>query len=174
MLMNAPTCLPSWATRKELTGTGLTAILHKVLFLQFTTLLWVHSHDIQIISCLILTDSFRVPPKIRRYNSCEYYRCNRKLFKPTSCVVRYRCGAYAPGWLNSAHPSVADGIVHATAGFNYYYGCCSWTKSIRVRNCGGFYVYELGPPPVCNARYCGNGRGKDKTIVRRTDILFYN
>ena len=88
---------------------------------------------------------------------------------PTSCVVRYRCGMNAPGWLNGAHPSVADGIVHATVCFSYYYGCCQWRRSIRVRNCGGFYVYELGPTPHCNLRYCGNGGGKERTIVRRTD-----
>ncbi|KAL9973653.1 hypothetical protein ACROYT_G020134 [Oculina patagonica] len=31
------------------------------------------------------------------------------------------------------------------------------STQIDVRNCGKFYVYKLKKPPVCNARYCGNG-----------------
>lgn len=84
---------------------------------------------------------------------------------PTTCVGRYRCGTHAPGWLNGTHPSVADGIVYATVCFHWSRSCCIWSKSIRVRNCGGFYVYELGPTPFCHLRYCGNGGGEDN----RTD-----
>ena len=80
---------------------------------------------------------------------------------PTSCVGKNRCSSHAPGWLNGSHPSVADGAVHATVCFHWSSGCCAWSTSIRVRNCGGFYVYELGPPPACWLRYCGNGGGED-------------
>ena len=29
----------------------------------------------------------------------------------TSCVPKYRCGAHITGWMNGAHPTVADGKV---------------------------------------------------------------
>ena len=85
---------------------------------------------------------------------------------PTSCVGMNRCGTHAPGWLNRVHPSIAEGIVPATVCFHWNSGCCEWYTNIRVRNCGGFYVYELGPPPNCQLRYCGNGGGKKQTDIQ--------
>ena len=93
---------------------------------------------------------------------------------PTSCVGTNRCGTHAPGWLNGSHPSVADGAVHATVCLSWVWGCCSWSTSIRVRNCSGFYVYELGPTPGCHLRYCGNGGGegtKANKICRQTGFV---
>ena len=74
-----------------------------------------------------------------------------------SCVDRYRCGTYFPGWLNGSHPTVNEGAVQRRVCFSYYvYGdCCSLSTYIRVRNCGGFFVYQLKPLTVCNSRYCG-------------------
>ena len=105
-----------------------------------------------------------------------YYRCDNNLpsgwyrFRgaagtemPTSCVATHRCGTAAPGWLSGSHPSVANGAVYATVCFHWGYSCCRWSRSIRVRNCSGFYVYELGPTPNCNLRYCGNGGGEEET-----------
>ena len=76
---------------------------------------------------------------------------------PTKCVGKNRCSSHAPGWLNASHPSVEDGIVIAKVCFHWSSGCCTWSTYIRVRNCSGFYVYELRPPPACWLRYCGNG-----------------
>ena len=103
---------------------------------------------------------------------------------PTSCVGKNRCGTHAPGWLNGSHPRATDGIVRAKVCFHWSYDCCLWSANIRVRNCSGFYVYELVPPPNCHLRYCGNGGGKTdrrkinvekqqterKTIARDTQI----
>ena len=77
----------------------------------------------------------------------------------TSCVGKNRCSSHAPGWLSTPHPSKDDGIVSGTVCFHWDSGCCHWSTNIRVRNCSGFYVYELGPPPTCWLRYCGNGGG---------------
>ena len=79
---------------------------------------------------------------------------------PTSCVGQNRCGTHAPGWLNGSHPRATDGIVTAKVCFHWLYNCCLWSVNIRVRNCSGFYVYELVPPRSCHLRYCGNGGGK--------------
>ena len=77
-----------------------------------------------------------------------------------SCVPEFRCGAELPGWLNGSHPEIAEGAVRRKVCFRYKNNCCEYSTSITVRNCGGFYVYHLGKPPICNFRYCGNGTHK--------------
>ena len=77
-----------------------------------------------------------------------------------SCVPEFRCGAELPGWLNGSHPERAEGAVRREVCFRYKNNCCEYSTSITVRNCGGFYVYHLGKPPICNFRYCGNGTHK--------------
>ncbi|XP_067017039.1 uncharacterized protein [Acropora muricata] len=107
-----------------------------------------------------------------------YYQCDNNLafgwyrFRgaagtqmPTKCVERNRCSSHAPGWLNASHPSVEDGIVTAKVCFHWTSGCCSWSTNIRVRNCGGFYVYELRPAPACWLRYCGNGGPNQSSTI---------
>nr|XP_058969359.1 uncharacterized protein LOC131795764 [Pocillopora verrucosa] len=84
---------------------------------------------------------------------------------PTYCVGKYHCGTHAPGWLRGAHPSVADGIIRALVCFHWGSQCCSWSTIIRVRNCGGFYVYELRRPPACHLRYCG-GNVQSTPVMR--------
>ncbi|CAH3131394.1 unnamed protein product, partial [Porites lobata] len=82
---------------------------------------------------------------------------------PTSCVPRNRCGTHAPGWLSGRHPSAGQ-ISTVKVCFHWYRmvgrsrrdDCCRWQTFIRVRNCGGFFVYEFKKPPACHLRYCGN------------------
>ncbi|XP_048579921.1 neurogenic locus notch homolog protein 1 isoform X13 [Nematostella vectensis] len=75
---------------------------------------------------------------------------------PTSLVPINRCGTHAPGWMEGSHPTVAEGIVTRKVCYHWSGKTCHWNNAIRVRNCGGFYVYELNRPPVCHLRYCGN------------------
>ncbi|XP_031549138.1 uncharacterized protein LOC116286709 isoform X3 [Actinia tenebrosa] len=82
----------------------------------------------------------------------------------TSCVDRYHCGTYGPGWMQGSHPTQAEGIVTRTVCYHYHSwdsNCCFRNNTIRVKNCGGFYVYELVKPPGCSYRYCGNGNVTD-------------
>ena len=74
-----------------------------------------------------------------------------------SCVEKHRCGTYSPGWLNGSHPTVNEGAVQRRVCFRYRGDCCFFSIYIRVRNCGGFYVYQLKPLTYCYLRYCGNG-----------------
>ena len=74
---------------------------------------------------------------------------------PTSCVPTNRCGTHAPGWLSGRLPSSGQ-ITNAKVCFHWSNNCCRWSTTIRVRNCGAFYVYELKRPPACHLRYCGN------------------
>ena len=74
-----------------------------------------------------------------------------------SCIDMYRCGTRYPGWLNGSLPTVNEGVVQRIVCFRYFNDCCSFSTYIRVRNCGGFYVYQLKPLTYCYLRYCGNG-----------------
>ncbi|XP_068694611.1 uncharacterized protein [Montipora foliosa] len=129
------------------------------------------SSSISVSECLnhsYLEDSVRGQGFYNGYYG--YYQCDSSLsfgwyrFRgaagtqmPTACVGQNRCSSHAPGWLNSSHPSVEDGTVAAKVCFHWTSGCCTWYTNIRVRNCSGFYVYELRPTPTCSLRYCGNG-----------------
>ncbi|XP_068706697.1 uromodulin-like [Montipora foliosa] len=74
---------------------------------------------------------------------------------PTLCPPTHRCNTHAPGWLSGGHPSVADGQVNKTVCFHWTSDCCLWSTTIKVRNCGSFYVYYLNSTPTCQLRYCG-------------------
>ena len=68
----------------------------------------------------------------------------------------YRCRTHGMGWLNGAHPSTAEGEVTRTVCFAWSSTCCDWSSSIKVRNCGSYFVYYFGAPPACSLRWCGN------------------
>ena len=71
-----------------------------------------------------------------------------------NCIPLYRCGGDFPGWLKGGHPSLADGIVERTACFHGMKMCCSRPTTIRVRECSGYYVYELRTSPSAKHVYC--------------------
>ena len=81
---------------------------------------------------------------------------------PDKFVLMYRCGTKYPLWLDGAHPTVAEGVVTRTVCQNYFFGTCIWRQIIKVKNCNGYYVYELHRTPSSHpVRYCGNaGAGK--------------
>lgn len=83
----------------------------------------------------------------------------------TSCVTKSRCGTHAPGWLSGSHPTVAQGIQSVKVCFHWSSNCCQWSTNIRVRNCGGFFVYELKKPPACHLRYCGNSGSMQVFVI---------
>lgn len=74
----------------------------------------------------------------------------------TTCIPILHCNTHAPGWLFSGkHPEMHEGIVLRRVCFHWSNNCCYFKTDIRVRSCGSFYAYELGPPPSCQLRYCG-------------------
>ena len=73
------------------------------------------------------------------------------------CVPERRCGTVVPGWMQGNHPTAADGVVTRRVCYHYSYNCCLWSNNISVKNCGGYFVYQLKGTPGCNSRYCGNG-----------------
>ena len=59
--------------------------------------------------------------------------------------------------MNGSHPSVSDGEVSRMACANVPGGRpigCTYSYTIKVLNCGDFYVYKLKPPKHCYLAYC--------------------
>ena len=84
------------------------------------------------------------------------------------CVLPNHCGTFYPGWLDGAHPTVAEGVVTRKLCFSKTDHCCWWSNNIKVKNCSSYYVYELQKPPGQGFfRYCGNAdTGKLHPISR--------
>ena len=75
-------------------------------------------------------------------------------------VLMGRCPngtSWQRGWLNSTQPTVAEGVVRRKVCFSGPKNCCSWSNIVKVKNCSGYYVFELQWMPNCSYRYCGNG-----------------
>ena len=80
---------------------------------------------------------------------------------PDKCVLEYHCGTKFPGWLNGAHPTVAEGVVTRAVCYRGCSGYCWASNIIKVKNCNSYYVYELSRTRHSVSRYCGNaGAGK--------------
>ena len=73
---------------------------------------------------------------------------------PTQCVPERRCGADFSGWLKGGHPTVADGEVPTEVCFTRQEDCCEKSKTIKVKDCGSYFIYKLQKPPRCASRYC--------------------
>ncbi len=74
---------------------------------------------------------------------------------PEVAPQEYACGTHAPGWLNGAHPDLADGPVQKQVCFHWSGNNCLWNTMITVVACPDFYLYQLPNTPVCSLRYCG-------------------
>ena len=94
--------------------------------------------------------------KCDKNQAAGWYRFNSTAGSkmPTNCIRKNRCNTHASGWLNGTHPTPQEGIVNRTVCFNWNSKCCNWQTSIRVRNCGLFFVYYLTKPITCHLRYC--------------------
>ena len=73
----------------------------------------------------------------------------------TTPMPRGICGTTNSGWLTTAHPSVEDGKVRRNVCFGPLSTGCKDSKSIFVKNCGLYYIYELFAPNNCPKRFCG-------------------
>ncbi|XP_068711530.1 uncharacterized protein [Montipora foliosa] len=82
-----------------------------------------------------------------------------------TCVKMCHCGAWYPGWLTGGHPSVEDGAAVRKVCFVRGLGCCEASEYISVRNCSGFYVYNLTsiPSSSCYYGYCASTGFKEPT-----------
>ena len=62
---------------------------------------------------------------------------------PTSVNL---CDTTVPGWLKGPDPRVEDGVVRRQVCFRYN-KCCETKTTIKVRNCGSYFVYLLNGTP---------------------------
>ena len=93
-----------------------------------------------------------------------------------TCVKMCHCSAWYPGWLTGGHPSVEDGAVVRKVCFVRGLGCCEASEYISVRNCSGFYVYNLTsiPSSSCYYGYCAStGFEEPTTSGRRCSQLIF-
>lgn len=83
-------------------------------------------------------------------------------YLPESCPQpqQFICGTSKPGWLNGIHPTPAEGIATRTVCYSDNGGCCIYSNTIQVKNCGNFFVYKLAPSPTCNLGYCVTNVGE--------------
>ncbi|CAB4001604.1 Hypothetical predicted protein [Paramuricea clavata] len=110
-----------------------------------------------------LTKRSRNQKYLRRDGNCDksllgWYRFSGEAGSKiaTSCVPTWRCGTKASGWMNGAHPTVAQGKVTRKVCYSWRSNCCYLSNNIEVVSCGRYYVYKLGPPPTCYLGYCGS------------------
>ncbi|XP_072893516.1 uncharacterized protein [Hemitrygon akajei] len=73
---------------------------------------------------------------------------------PETVVPTYKCSGKSSGWLNGSHPSVGEGEVHRTVCFIWEQNNCETKRTIKIKNCGAFFVYWLKPTLCCNKVYC--------------------
>ena len=94
---------------------------------------------------------------------------------PDKCVLMEHCGTRRPGCLNGEHPTVTEGVVTRKVCYSKMDAGCSRRNIVKVKNCSGYYVYELQRTPYNNFRYCGNaGACKLYSFNKRRNVIFKN
>lgn len=73
----------------------------------------------------------------------------------TYCIPKESCNTHAVGWINGNHPSEVYQLVSTVVCFHWHSNCCEWSRPVQIRNCRGYYIYELQNPGSCTRRYCG-------------------
>jgi len=77
-----------------------------------------------------------------------WYRFNNGLKQINEeCTPQQYGGTTYPGWMEGGHPAVGETVarnVFFRAGTN----CKQASTAIKVKNCGSFYIYKLGPTPA--------------------------
>jgi hypothetical protein len=64
-----------------------------------------------------------------------------------------------------------DTTTNGTVCFEWSSNTCNWNTKIQVTNCGSYYVYQLGAPPVCSLRYCTTDPSSGNVTSRSTTVL---
>ena len=73
----------------------------------------------------------------------------------TTCPATFHCGTHVPIWMNGAHPTARNAMATVdVCGHTPSGGCCAYKDTIRVKNCGNYFVYYLKPTRGCSLAYC--------------------
>lgn len=75
---------------------------------------------------------------------------------PTIRPGRRHCGSLAPIWINGKHPTLPgeELKVIACANLDNSLKGCMYSRYIRVKSCGDYYVYKLQPTKHRCMAYC--------------------
>lgn len=74
---------------------------------------------------------------------------------PEETVEGVHCGVHGSGWLQDKHPVRIGETKNATVCFNNgSSGICNWSTTIKIRQCGSYYIYHLPDAPICHVGYC--------------------
>ena len=148
-------------------------MIHYIAVSTITALLFSLSDSAPNICDGIQYKSINDPRRSTGYVSNDKkYLCDRNLLEdsvwyrfesvaggelPTTKPKHNTCGTVVPIWMNGSHPTINDGTVARTACANvlggYPFGC-GYKYNIHVRNCSGYYIYQLIAPRQCFLAYC--------------------
>lgn len=84
------------------------------------------------------------------------------------CVFMKYCGIEVIGWIKGFCFFKEDGVVDCIVCFYWGGECCFGQIIVKVRNCGGFYLFYLRRNFVGvykNFCYCGNNEGNVEVNV---------
>ena len=74
---------------------------------------------------------------------------------PETKVPYSHCGSLHGGWImNGSHPKTSGTTVDAEVCFSKIISGCASTISIKIHNCGSYYVYHLDDTPAKYSGYC--------------------
>ncbi|XP_052795437.1 oncoprotein-induced transcript 3 protein-like [Mya arenaria] len=92
--------------------------------------------------------------------SCDYY-LDKQWYTSSlgsllnACPTVASCGAAFPAWIDGQLPGVADGIVNRTVCIKRGTRCCAESNlTAQIKNCNGFFAYNLPPLNECSSAYC--------------------
>ena len=89
-----------------------------------------------------------------------------------NCIPVRKCSSDLTGWLNGEHLTFEDSIVRREVCFHGLLNCCYRTVQIRVRECQGYFVYQLNPSPTERfSRYCASARTLSSALSTRQDSI---
>ena len=89
-----------------------------------------------------------------------------------NCSPVRKCSSDLTGWLTGEHLTFEDSIVRREVCFHGLLNCCYRTVQIRVRECQGYFVYELNPSPTERfSRYCASARTLSSALSTRQDSI---
>ncbi|XP_065053480.1 uncharacterized protein LOC135682493 [Rhopilema esculentum] len=145
-----------------------------------TTSAPITKHTAYVSGCRsyrVLSDEARLYTETNSRNStCDsklhgwyrfMYNAGNKLLDTCPASIggsRLSCGSEWQGWLDGLHPTENEREVNRSVCFSRYDNCtCDYSTTIKVRNCGQYYVYYLNRVPKCPQRYCG-ARDKRATV----------
>uniref|UniRef100_A0A3B4TQU0 ZP domain-containing protein n=1 Tax=Seriola dumerili TaxID=41447 RepID=A0A3B4TQU0_SERDU len=83
---------------------------------------------------------------------------NSSVQMPERCIESHMCGTDAPLWLQTPHPTTAQGIIQGRVCGSWEGGCCQFqSHPIHMKACPGNYqVYKFVSPTLCRLAYCAD------------------